>query len=286
MIIDAHQHLWVISEREYSWITPDLKVLNKDFKPEHFLNVSNKCGIDGTVLVQSADSYEDTFYMMSVASEYDFVKGIVGWIPFDRPNEANAAIKLFKSHNIIKGFRNLTHDYSNPKYGSDDAWIRRDDVLETLKVMAQSNFSLDYVAVNDNHLQNILDVAKFLPDLRIVIDHLGKPNIAMGEVEKWMSLIKEGSRFPNLFLKLSGLNTASQINWKVRDWKPFFDTAYNAFGPDRIIMGGDWPVIELNDSYEKVWSAQLELIQSLEKEVRDKITGENAINFYKLKESI
>lgn len=284
MRIDSHQHLWVISEREYPWITPELSPLNKDFEPADFLRASESSMIDGTVLVQSADSYEDTFYMLDVAQNYHFVLGVVGWIPFDKPREAGAALEVFASNDIIKGFRNLTHDYSNLKYNSDDAWILRTEVLETLRLIALKNLSLDYVAVKGSHLTNIVSVAKRIPSLRIVIDHLGKPDIARGEIDEWSSIIGQASRLPNLYLKLSGLNTASNKNWRVSDWKPYFEVAYESFGSDRLLIGSDWPVIEIFDSYERVWKAQVELLDLLSEEEKEKILGLNAVNFYGLKE--
>lgn len=284
MIIDAHQHLWLISERDYSWITPDMAEFYRDFRPEDFLVESENCNIDGSILVQSADSYEDTFYMLSVAQNYDFVKGVVGWIPFDRPIEALAAMETLSSNTKIKGFRNLTHDYSNPKYESDDRWILRDEVMETLRQMAFRNFTLDYVAVNISHIESIIQVGRTIPNLKIVIDHLGKPNIAAGEIEEWKSFIGVASLLRNLNLKLSGLNTVSKTNWRVADWLPYFDFAYQAFGSKRLMIGSDWPVIKLSDTYEKVWRSQLELIAGLDESERVEILGGNAVNFYNLEE--
>jgi len=284
MIIDAHQHLWVKSEREYSWITPELKELDKDFTPEDFLEASTTCKIDGTVLVQAADTYEDTSYMLEVAHKYSFVKGIVAWVPFDRTFEARAAIETLSSNRIVKGFRNLTHDYSNAKYESDDYWITRSAVIETLQYIAERKFTLDFVAVNANHLNQVIRVAEMVPDLNIMIDHLGKPDIANAAIAEWAQIIKKASELGNIYLKVSGLNTASKKDWKVTDWKPYFEVAYDNFGADRLVLGGDWPVIELSDSFEKVWSSQLELISHLSDLERAKISGLNAAKFYKLEE--
>ena len=285
MIIDAHQHLWVKSEREYSWITPELKELDKDFTPEDFLEASTTCKIDGTVLVQSADTYEDTFYMLEVAHKYSFVKGIVAWVPFDRTLEARSAIETLSSNRIVKGFRNLTHDYSNAKYESDDNWITRSAVIETLQYIAERKLTLDYVAVNASHLNQVIRVAELVPDLNIMIDHLGKPDIANAAIAEWAQIIKKASALGNIYLKVSGLSTASKKDWKATDWKPYFEVAYDSFGPDRLVLGGDWPVIELYDSFEKVWSSQLELISHLSDLERAKISGLNAAKFYKLEES-
>ena len=285
MIIDAHQHLWVKSEREYSWITPELKELDKDFTPEDFLEASTTCNIDGTVLVQAADTYEDTFYMLEVAHKYSFVKGIVAWVPFDRTLEARSAIETLSSNRIVKGFRNLTHDYSNAKYESDDNWITRSAVIETLQYIAERKLTLDYVAVNASHLNQVIRVAELVPDLNIMIDHLGKPDIANAAIAEWAQIIKKASALGNIYLKVSGLSTASKKDWKATDWKPYFEVAYDSFGADRLVLGGDWPVIELYDSFEKVWSSQLELISHLSDLERAKISGLNAAKFYKLEES-
>ena len=131
--IDSHQHVWKISEREYSWITPDIAhLLGKDFE-QHLVNpLIKKFGITGTMYVQAADTYEDTFYMFASAAVNPEIIGIVGWVPLDRTQEAISALNLFGKNSLFRGVRNLTHDYGNPKYQSDDAWILRPQVLQTL----------------------------------------------------------------------------------------------------------------------------------------------------------
>lgn len=280
--IDAHQHLWILSERTYSWITPEYAALYRDFTPEDFLYASQDSKIDGTVLVQSADSYEDTFYMLDVASKNLWVKGVVGWVPFDRTAEAETALNSFSKISNFKGVRNLTHDYGNPKYQSDDSWILREDVMSTLSRVAKLDLSLDYVAVNNRQLESIAQLASKLPNLRIVIDHFGKPNISTGEIKSWCAAIEQCSRQSNLHMKLSGLNTASARGWTSSNWQPYFDKVYQYFGADRIIMGGDWPVITLMDDYAKVWQAQNELLAKLSRSEQEMIRGGNAARFYRL----
>ena len=280
--IDAHQHLWAISERTYSWITPDYSELHRDFTFQDFLIASKNSAIDGTVLVQSADTYEDTFYMLHVASGNSLIRGVVGWVPLDRPEEAKAALNLFRHNPQFKGVRNLTHDYSNSKYESDDRWILRNEVLTTLKQIAEDGLTWDYVAVNQAHLESVIDVATKIPNLRIVIDHFGKPNIAEQIIEPWQGLIKECSTHQNIHIKFSGLNTASRNGWQASDWQPYFEIVYENFGPERILMGGDWPVITLMDNYQKVWDAQMQIIAKLPLREQILIRGGNAIQFYKL----
>ena len=261
-LIDSHQHLWVMSEREYSWIEPSYGPLFDDFKPERLAPEIPASGVTSSILVQAADSYEDTFYMLDVAAHSDFVRAVVAWVPFDRPNEARAAIDIFAKNPLVKGFRNLSHDFSNPKYNNDDAWILRPAVLETLSYIEKAGLTMDYVSVSPAQTKNVVTLAKKFPKLKIIVDHFAKPPIAAKEMEPWASSMKEIAAFPNVYTKLSGLNTASDLeNWIIADWQPYVDLMVETFGVERIMMGGDWPVIVLGNTYVEVWKAQLEVIE-------------------------
>lgn len=282
-LIDAHQHLWVISERPYSWIVPECGPLFDDFTPERLAPEIGPAGVTGTVLVQAADTYEDTFYMLDVAAYYPIVRGIVGWIPFDRPNEARAALKVFTKNKFFKGVRNLTHDYSNAKYESDPAWILRPEVLETLAMVEKAGLSLDYVAVNGDHIKNVPILAKKFPRMPIVIDHFAKPDIKDKVMEPWASLMTECALQPNVYAKLSGLNTASDMeNWTAADWQPYVDFIVEKYGAERVMMGGDWPVATLAGDYVKVWHAQVEVISKFSGEQQDWMRHKSAKKFYNL----
>jgi len=176
-LIDTHQHLWVMSERAYDWIEPAYGPLYDDFRPERLAPEIPASGVTGSVLVQAADTYEDTFYMLDIAHHSDFVRGVVGYVPLDRAHEASAALNLYVKDPLIKGIRNLTHNYADKKYESDDKWILRPAVQETLSLVEKSGLSFDYVAVNSAHIENVPVLAKNFPNLKIVIDHLAKPDI-------------------------------------------------------------------------------------------------------------
>jgi L-fuconolactonase len=282
-LIDTHQHLWVMSEREYSWIEPAFGPLYDDFTPERLAPEIRASGVTSSILVQAADTYDDTFYMLDVAENSEFVQGVVGWVPFERPNEARVALDTFTKNKYFKGVRNLTHDYSNPKYESDDAWITRPAVLETLTHVERLGLSLDYVSVKPEHTRNILSIAKKFPMLKIVVDHFAKPPIAAHEMEPWASSMAEIAVFPNVYAKFSGLNTASDLaNWSVADWQPYADFMLKTYGADRIMMGGDWPVIVLGNTYVEIWKAQLEVISGYSQEDQDWIRYKTAKAFYNL----
>ncbi len=281
-LIDAHQHLWVMSERAYSWIAPEYGPLYDDFKPERLAPEIPAAGVTGTVLVQAADTYEDTFYMLDVAAHYPIVKGVVGWVPFDRPAEARAAVEVLAKNSYLKGVRNLTHDYSNPKYESDDKWILRPEVQETLAMVEKSGLSFDYVAVNSAHISNIVTVAANFPTLKIVIDHFAKPDIKGKVMQPWADLMAEVAQFPNVYAKLSGLNTASDANWTFHDWQPYVDHIVSVYGANRVMMGGDWPVAILAGDYVGVWKAQVAVVAKYSSEDQEWMKSKTAKKFYNL----
>ena len=282
-LIDAHQHLWVMSERAYNWIVPAYGPLYDDFTPERLAPEIPASGVTGSILVQAADTYDDTFYMLDVAAHSDFVPGVVGWVPFERPNESRTALETLAKNKYFKGVRNLSHDYSNPKYESDDAWITRPAVLETLAYVEKMGLSFDYVSVKSEHTKNIVTLAKKFPQLKIVVDHFAKPPIAAKEMEPWASSMAEIAAFPNVYAKLSGLNTASDLaNWSVADWQPYVDFIVKTYGANRVMMGGDWPVIVLGNTYVEIWKAQVEVISGYSQEDQDWITHKTAKAFYNL----
>ncbi len=282
-LIDAHQHLWVMSERTYDWIEPSYGVLYDDFTPERLEPEIASSGVTGSVLVQAADTYEDTFYMLEVAHKLEFVRGVVGFIPLDRPAEAIRALKIFSKDKYFKGVRNLTHNYADAKYESDDAWILRPKVLETLAAVEESGLAFDYVAVNEAHLANVSILADKFPKLKIVIDHFAKPNIAGQVMEPWATQMTGLAKFKNVYGKFSGLNTASKPDWSVADWQPYVDHMVHSFGADRIMMGGDWPVITLMNNYVDIWKAQVASIEKYGEKDQQWMRSKTAIEVYELK---
>ena len=281
-LIDSHQHLWMMSERAYDWIEPAYGPLYDDFSPERLAPEIPASGVTGSVLVQAADTYEDTFYMLDVAHHSDFVQGVVGWIPLDRPREARAALDLLLKDPMIKGIRNLTHNYSDKKYESDDKWILHPQVQETIAMVEKSGLAFDYVSVNEAHLANVPILAANFPKLTIVIDHISKPDIKGKSWEPWASQMAEAEKLPNVIAKISGLNTASAPEWTVADWQPYVDFVVEKFGAERCMLGGDWPVIVLMNNYVEVWKAQVAVIAKYSESDQEWIRSKTAKRVYSL----
>ncbi|WP_127473225.1 amidohydrolase family protein [Microbacterium sulfonylureivorans] len=275
-VVDTHQHLWMMSERAYDWIVPAYGPLYADFGPEDIADEADAVGISATVLVQAADTYEDTFYMLSVAAREERVKGVVGWVPLDRPGEAEAALDLYAPSPYVKGVRALTHTYEDPR------WILRDDVAESISLLAPRGLALDYVATTAEHLELVPELAGRHPDLKIVIDHMAKPDIASGAWEPWATQIRAAAALPNVFIKISGLNTASGAEWTAADWQPYVDHVLEVFTADRTMLGSDWPVIILAGDLTRVWNAQLEVISGRTEAEREAVRWGTAASVYGL----
>lgn len=275
-IVDSHQHLWVISERPYEWLTPEKRVLYRDYHQSDVQPQLERFGIGGTVLVQASDSYADTFYMVSVARASSQIRGVVGWVPLDRPAEAKAALDAYAALPIIRGIRALTHDYQQLD------WITQASVSESLTAMTDIGFTLDYVGTGPEHRAAILQVARQHPLLNIVLDHFTKPDIAGGEWQPWANAMQQLAQLPNVYAKIAGLNTLSRPGWSPSDWKPYVQFMLEQFGSERLMIGTDWPFARQNGEFDEVWLGLLEVLRDLSPSEKDDIFYITAEKFYRL----
>lgn len=275
-VIDAHQHVWDLSRVSYPWLGPGSGLLNRSYRIEELEPELRQCGVDGTVLVQAADSVEETRWMQHVADGNSLVRAIVGWAPLTDPKATAQILEDYARDPRIVGIRHLVQNEA------DEDWLVRPDVHESLAVLADKGFTLDVVAVTERHLRNATRVAQGHPNLKVVIDHLGKPPISDKGWSPWAEAIAEAAAQPRMHAKISGLNTAAGEGWKPEDLEPYFQHSLQIFGPDRLMYGGDWPVTLLNGRYTRVWIAVTSLIEHLAPSERAWILGGTAEQFYGL----
>lgn len=275
-MIDTHQHLWKPSERRYHWLEGAGAPLEADFVENDVIADVHAAGITGTVLVQAEDSYEDTFFMLSVAAEYPEIAGVVAWAPLDRVDETEAALDLYSLSSAVRGIRVLNHDYEDPR------WLLRDSVQGSIARLAPRGFALDVVSVLPEHTQVVIELADRYPELTLVIDHLAKPDIAGRGWQPWAGQLADAAARPNVTAKLSGLNTVSAPGWTSRDWQPYVDLAVATFGPERLMLGSDWPVSLLNGDFASVWTGLRESIAGLSPSEQDSILYGTAERVYRL----
>ena len=206
-------------------------------------------GIDRTVLVQSMNSFEDTASMLTQAEDFDWIGAVVGWVPLLDHAAERKALDRYCKHPRFRGIRHLIHEEKDPD------WVVQPAVIEGLRILAGYGMSFDVVAVYPNHLKHVPTLAEKVPDLTLIIDHLAKPPIKDKQMGAWADQISLAAQYPNVYAKVSGLNTAADwSNWSAADLKPYIDFAIEKFGAERLMFGSDWPVAILAGDYARVWA--------------------------------
>jgi L-fuconolactonase len=279
LVIDAHQHVWDLDRSEYAWLTPALNPLDRTFTEEELVPQLAACGVDRTVLVQAEDSTVDTDLMLETADRHaDVVAGVVGWVPLERPHEAEIELERRIADPRFCGVRHLIHDDPDPD------WLRRPAVLDGLRLLAGRGVPFDVVAVLPRHLEHVPFLVEHVPGLRLVIDHLAKPPIAERGWEPWARLIRRAAESPAVYAKVSGLNTAADpASWTADHLRPYVEHALDCFGPARLMFGGDWPVALLAGDYAKVVRQTRRLLEPLGEAERDRVLGGTAVEAYGLR---
>jgi L-fucono-1,5-lactonase len=275
MIIDSHQHFWQVGHFDYPWMSSEVEVLYQNYLPSQLGPTLKECGVKQTILVQASNSLAETYWLLSLAERRPFIAGVVGWVDLRDP-ELEPELEVLTANPKLKGIRHLVE--SEPA----DDWLVEPSVLRGLRVLEKHRVSYDLL-VHTRHLKHVKTVAEACPNLRLVIDHMAKPPIASGEVTDWARLLKEVSAYPNISCKLSGLVTeANPTSWTTEDLKPYIERALEFFGPKRMMFGSDWPVCLLASSYWRVLESFQSVLADLDEEDRNRIFGENAMEFYLL----
>lgn len=274
MRIDSHQHYWQYDPIRNSWIDDSMKILRRDFLPEHLKPILDRNNVQGSVAVQAGQSEDETKFLLDLASKNDFIKGVVGWIDL-RAENIEERLEVFSSNKKLVGMRHIVQ--SEP----DDFMLGREFQHGISKL---EKFGLTYdILVFPTQLKASVELVQKFPEQAFVLDHIAKPYIKDGKIDQWANDIHMLAQFPNVNCKISGMVTEADLNhWKKEDFFKYLDVVFNLFGSDRIMYGSDWPVCLLAAQYEQ----QLEILESyidaFSSEKKAKIMGKNAIRFYKL----
>lgn len=258
MTVDAHHHVWDLSVRDQDWI-PQGSPLRRDFGVMDLAPQARAAGVDRTVLVQTVTVAEETPEFLELAASHELIAGVVGWTDLTRPDVADelARLRELTGGRHLKGIRHQVQGEPDPE------WLLRPDVLRGLAAVAEAGLVYDLIVLA-HQLPACAKAAAALPQLTFVLDHLGKPPIASGAREPWASDLRALAALPNTTAKLSGLVTeADPASWSIDDLRPYAETALDAFGPDRLMFGSDWPVCTDRTSYGEVLSATRELTAGL-----------------------
>lgn len=275
MKIDSHQHFWKFNTSDYGWIDESMKILQQDYLPADLETPLQREGFNGTIAVQARQSLEETRWLLQLADNYPWIKGVVGWVDLCSPeiDEQLADLSLNKK---LVGVRHVIHDEA------DDHFMLRDDFRNGISTLEKYGLTYDLLLF-PKHLKIAAALVEEFPEQPFVIDHISKPLIRQGVLEPWKTDIRLLAQYPNVNCKLSGMVTeAVWNNWNQETFEPYLDIVFEAFGTDRLMIGSDWPVSLLGGSYMEIMAIVKNYFEKLDTVIQDKILGENCSRFYKL----
>ncbi|HEY1115213.1 MAG TPA: amidohydrolase family protein [Chitinophagaceae bacterium] len=273
--IDAHQHFWHFDPVRDSWITEEMTVIQRDFLPADLKPLLDKAGIDGCVAVQAVQAESENDFLLGLAKEASFIRGIVGWVDL-QANDINERLAYYKQFPLVKGFRHVLQGEK------DRALMLRPPFQKGIEALGRHGFTYDLLIFPDQ-LAFSTELVMMYPEQKFVLDHLAKPDIQTGNISGWMKDIQVLSSLPNVWCKISGMVTeADWKGWKRDDFRRVLDTTVAAFGTGRIMYGSDWPVCQVAASYSDTLGIVQDYFSSFSKSEQDAFFGGNAIQFYNL----
>ena len=275
MKIDSHQHFWRYDDVRDAWITDAMAVLKRDFLPEHLGPELFANGIDQSIAVQAGQSENETKFLLMLAERDERIAGVIGWVDLLSPHLAER-LEYFSKFPKLRGFRHIA------QAEADDRFLARQDFVQGVAQLRTFGFTYD-ILIYPRQLPAAIELVSRLPEQRFVLDHLAKPEIKAGIVEPWATHIRKIGQYANVFCKVSGLVTEADWNrWKVDDFMPYLDLAFEAFGGDRLMFGSDWPVCLLAATYGSVKGLIEDYVKNLTVLDNEKLFGGNAARFYSL----
>ncbi|MFZ0015111.1 MAG: amidohydrolase family protein [Acidimicrobiia bacterium] len=259
MIADSHHHFWDPNQAEYPWMTGEYEQLKRPFGPSELAPLLEAAGVAKTVVVQARQDLSETRSLLSMAAEYAWLAGVVGWVDLTDPDLAStlAEIRSGPGGGALVGVRHVVHDEP------DAHWLMRDDVIAGLKVVADAGLAYDLL-VRSRELPAATETARLVPNLTFVIDHMAKPAISKREFEPWAERLGAIASLPNVRCKISGLVTeADWKSWRRSDFERYVSMTVELFGPERIMWGSDWPVCTVAASYDQVLAMSRDLLEEI-----------------------
>lgn len=281
-VIDAHVHFWREGSKQSQWLdcppySEDARYdcLRGDFLPRQLFEEMASCGVSHAIHVQASNCLEDNYQAFGFASQDARICGLVAWAPLDSPQLCETLFREWQARKDILGIRYLINIEPDPQ------WILGRDQIASLELVAANGFAFDFIGITIEHLHALSNLARQLPQLKIVLDHLNTPDLASESNQEWFDLIKQISRFPNIFAKISGLNIGADWgSWDIDDLSPFLNHGLRCFGGGRLIYGSNWPVANLAGGYRKYFNELCRWVEASAPHDSDGIFKFNATEAY------
>lgn len=275
-VIDAHLHLWE-RDRGYHWLDDAPEPLRADFTADRARAELDLAGVDTAILVQADDTEADTGFLLDTADAHDWIVGVVGWLPIDDAARAEEMLDHWSDRPVLHGVRQLLHD--DPR----DGQLSRPDARRLAALLAERGLALDVPNAFPRLLGDATALAASEPGLTVVIDHLAKPPADPDRFDVWSEQLAAVAALPNTVGKVSGLSEAGR-RFSAADASRAWEVALERFGPDRLMLGGDWPITVTSGGYAPVWAALTELVDTLSPSERAMLRSGTATRVYRLDE--
>jgi len=274
-VVDSHLHVWDLERSAYAWLGPGHGELYRSFTPGEAEDVLRTAGISAAVLVQAEDSTTDTELMLEAAENSDVIAGVVGWVRLDDPDTALEQLSRYDDESAFRGVRHLVHD--DPR----GDFLELEEVRRSLGLLAERGLPFDVPDAWPRHLARLPDLAEAVPELVLVIDHLGKPPLGSAALEDWAAALRSVAARSNTVAKVSGLQVPGRP-FTSAELRPVWEVALDCFGPSRLMYGGDWPMTVPQGGYQAHWLPVRALVDELSIDEQAQILSGTAIRTYRL----
>jgi L-fuconolactonase len=275
MIIDAHQHFWDLSRSDYTWLAPD-SALYRNYLPTDLAPLLEQHGVEATVVVQAAASEEETRYLLQLAENYAFMAGVVGWVDFESKDAARRISALTADgHGKLKGLRPMIQDIADPD------WLTSRTLDAAFESMVHHGLAFDAL-VRPVHFDVLRHRLAQHPSLRAVLDHAGKPDIAHDHFAVWAEGLERLAGETTIYCKLSGMLSEAGSRGPPDHLLPYIAHIFRCFGPERLLWGSDWPVLNGVGNYTQWLALSQGFVHRFAAGCESEIFRANARRFYQL----
>ena len=271
--IDSHHHFWIYDSDRYAWISEEMATIRRDFTPKDLKPHLEAHGFEGSVVVQAQQSEQETQALLEYAAETPWILGVVGWLDL-LDKQLPQRLAYYSQYPKFKGLRHVVQ--AEP----DDNFQLNEDFLNGISQLGAYGLTYD-ILVYPKQLPASVEMVSRFPKQPFVLDHIAKPFIKDQVMGSWDNHIRDLASFSHVSCKLSGMVTeAHWKDWEYKDFVPYLEVIMEAFGPDRLMVGSDWPVCEVAGGYSKAVGIVKQFISNLSEKEQKAIWGENARRFY------
>ncbi|MBN2293296.1 MAG: amidohydrolase family protein [Pirellulales bacterium] len=279
-IVDTHLHLWDPAHLRYPWLD-DLPTLNRPHLPDDYRQACGQIEVEKMVFLQCEcdfSQFQQEVDWISVLAQKDRrIEGIVAWAPLEKGKAARGALERLAENPLLRGIRRII------QFEEDIEFCLQPDFVKGVQMLPEFDMSFD-VTIVPLQMENTVKLIRQCPDVHFMIDHCAKPQIREGLLEPWKTHMRTLSEMPNVWCKVSGLVTeADKQNWTQEQLKPYIDHVIDCFSFDRMVFGGDWPVVTLASEYTRWFETLCWAVEDASQSEKRKLFHDNAIIFYRLR---